>query len=164
MSETTLRWLTIGSGSGAALVGGVLFAFSTFIMKALDSLPAPEGIAAMQAINRAAPNPLFMAALFGTLLAFIALAVVTVRQDGSATLPVVACLLYAVTIILTVAYHVPRNDALAAIDAHAAGSADFWRDYVGSWTAWNSVRAATALAAAVTVLASLRSGGGTSGS
>lgn len=161
MNDGTLRWLTILTGCGAALTGGVLFAFSTFIMKALDSLPAPAGIAAMQAINRAAPNPLFMAALFGTAAAFVVLVVVRVRQPGSATLPMVAALLYGATILLTVAYHVPRNDALAAIDAHAAGSAAFWRDYVSSWTAWNSVRTVTALGAAVTVLASLRSGSAT---
>lgn len=158
MSDGTLRWLTMLTGSGAALVGGVFFAFSTFVMKALDVLPAPDGIAAMQAINRAAPNPLFMTALFGTGAAFVALAVVSVRNPGSAVLPVTACVLYGATLVLTVAYHVPRNDALAAIDAHAAGSAEFWRDYVGSWTAWNSVRAVTALAAAVTALSSLRGG------
>ena len=32
---------------GTAIVGGVFFAFSSFIMKALERLPAPEGIAAM---------------------------------------------------------------------------------------------------------------------
>lgn len=156
MSDGTMRWLTLATGCGAALVGGVFFAFSTFVMQALDSLPAPDGIAAMQAINRAAPNPLFMTALFGTGAAFVVLAVVAVRRPGSAAVPLVACALYAVCIVLTVAYHVPKNDALAAIDPHAAGSADFWRDYVSSWTAWNSVRAVTALAAAAALLTSLR--------
>ena len=163
MSDGAVRWLTILTATGAALVGGVLFAFSTFVMRALDSLPAPDGIAAMQAINRDAPNPLFMAALFGTGLAFVVLAVSRFRQPGPAAVPIVACLLYAATLLLTVAYHVPRNDALAAIDPHAAGSAAFWSDYVSSWTAWNSVRAATAIASAVVVLTSLRGSSSTTG-
>ncbi len=36
---------------GSALVGGVFFAFSSFVMKALARVPSPEGIAAMQSIN-----------------------------------------------------------------------------------------------------------------
>jgi len=51
---------------GAGLSAGVFFAFSTFVMKALGRLPDTEGISAMQAINKAAPTPAFMAALFGT--------------------------------------------------------------------------------------------------
>ncbi|MGI9030825.1 MAG: hypothetical protein ACR2HP_12705 [Ilumatobacteraceae bacterium] len=42
---------------GSVVVGGVFFAFSTFVMKGLAGLPAPTGIAAMQAINLAAPAP-----------------------------------------------------------------------------------------------------------
>jgi len=33
------------------LIGGVFFAFSTFVMKALVRVPAVPGIAAMQSIN-----------------------------------------------------------------------------------------------------------------
>ena len=36
---------------GAAMIGGVFFAFSSFVMKALARLPSAEGIAAMQSIN-----------------------------------------------------------------------------------------------------------------
>ena len=63
-----LRSLTLVSALGAGLVAGVFFAFSTFVMKGLDRTPAPGGLTAMQAINRAAPTPLFMLALFGTAL------------------------------------------------------------------------------------------------
>ncbi len=47
---------------GAATIGGVFFAFSTFVMRALRDLEPRQGLTAMQAINRAAPNPLFMTA------------------------------------------------------------------------------------------------------
>jgi len=36
---------------GSALVGGIFFAFSSFIMKALAGVPSEEGIGAMQSIN-----------------------------------------------------------------------------------------------------------------
>jgi len=36
---------------GSALVGGIFFAFSSFVMKALARVPSAEGIAAMQSIN-----------------------------------------------------------------------------------------------------------------
>jgi uncharacterized membrane protein len=51
---------------GAGLIGGVFFAFSSFVMRALAKLPVPEGIAAVQSINIAVINPLFMAVLLGT--------------------------------------------------------------------------------------------------
>ncbi len=44
---------------GSALVGGVFFAFSSFVMKALARVPSPEGIAAMQSINVVVINPSF---------------------------------------------------------------------------------------------------------
>ena len=36
---------------GSALVAGVFFAFSSFVMKVLARVPSAEGIAAMQSIN-----------------------------------------------------------------------------------------------------------------
>lgn len=44
---------------GAALIGGVFFAFSSFIMKALARLPSAEGVAAMQSINAVVLNRSF---------------------------------------------------------------------------------------------------------
>ena len=64
--------LTFISAIGCGLVGGVFFAFSTFVMQGLGRLPAPQGAAAMQAINVTAVTPVFMAALFGTAAVCIA--------------------------------------------------------------------------------------------
>ena len=142
------RYLTIVTAVGAGVVGGVMFAFSTFIMTGLGRLDPAQGISAMQAINREAPNFWFMTALFGTALTSISLAIVSVvRHDGSAVYAVIACALYLVGIVLTIVYHVPHNNALDAIDPTAAGSADYWRDYVSGWTGWNHVRTVSAIAA-----------------
>ena len=56
----------VAGAVGAGLNGGVFFAFSTFVMRALARLPVSGGMSAMQAINREAPSPLFMLLLFGT--------------------------------------------------------------------------------------------------
>ena len=53
---------------GTAIVGGVFFAFSSFIMKALGRVSAPEGIAAMQSINVVVINPSFLGVFMGTAL------------------------------------------------------------------------------------------------
>ena len=60
---------------GCGLMGGVWFAFSGFVMSALGRLEPGEGIRAMQEINRRAPGPPLMLALFGTAAACAALAV-----------------------------------------------------------------------------------------
>ena len=60
---TALAFLTC---VGAAIVGGVFFAFSTFLMKALAHLPASQGVVAMQRINVVVLNPMFFGAFFGT--------------------------------------------------------------------------------------------------
>ncbi|MBC2641371.1 MULTISPECIES: DUF1772 domain-containing protein [unclassified Rhodococcus (in: high G+C Gram-positive bacteria)] len=142
------RYLTVVTAVSAGVVGGVMFAFSTFIMSGLGRLEPAQGIAAMQAINREAPNFWFMTALFGTALTSIALAVVSVvRHDGSAVYAVTACALYLVGIVLTIVYHVPHNNALDALDPTAADSAAYWRDYLSGWTGWNHVRTVSAMAA-----------------
>ena len=65
-------------------------------------------------------------------------------------------LLYLVgTILVTMVCNVPRNDALAAVDAASANGAVVWVSYVSSWTAWNHVRTAAALAAAAAFIAAL---------
>ena len=67
--------VTIAAVVGCGLSAGALFAFSSFVMRALARLPAPQGIAAMNSINVVAVTPVFMTALFGTGLLCIALAV-----------------------------------------------------------------------------------------
>jgi uncharacterized membrane protein len=66
--------LTLVTALGCALSAGALFAFSSFVIKALARLPDPQSIAAMQSINVQAVTPVFMTALFGTGLACLALA------------------------------------------------------------------------------------------
>jgi uncharacterized membrane protein len=146
------RALLLASTAGSGVSAGVFFAFSTFVMRALRELPAAEGAAAMQAINRAAPNPLFMLALFGTAVTGAVVGVSGLRDTSApgAVYAVVGAGLYLVPVVLTVVYHVPYNNRLDALDASAVETAGFWATYAARWTSFNHLRwlgAAGAMAA-----------------
>lgn len=144
--------LTLFTALGCGLVAGVFFAFSTFVMNALARLQAKEGIIAMQSINITAINPLFMLALFGTATACIFLAVSSVlkwHQPGAAYL-LIGSLLYLIgTVLVTIAFNVPLNDALAIAKPDSTEGANLWAKYLTNWTFWNHVRTIAALAAAL---------------
>lgn len=154
---TWLAVLSVAAALGCGLVAGVFFAFSSFVMKALARLPAAQGIAAMQAINIVAVTPLFMAALFGTAAACLALALAAwLSSPPGAGYLVAGSLTYiAGTAVVTMAFNVPRNDELAAADPESAEGARIWGEYLRSWTAWNHVRTVAALAAAALITAAL---------
>ena len=143
--------LTFVAALGSGLVAGIFFAFSTFVMRALASLPHPHAIAAMQAINVMVLNRWFFAVFFGTSACCLVLLVTSLlswSRPGAAYL-LIASLLYLVgTILVTVVCNVPLNDALAAVNPTSADAGPTWANYLRSWTAWNHVRTLAALAAA----------------
>jgi uncharacterized membrane protein len=152
--------LTAVAAVGAGVAGGVFFAFSDFVMRALRHLPDRSGLAAMQAINRAAPSPPFMTVLFGTGIVCVVLASSALSRldEPGAGEQVLGPSLYLVTIAVTLAYHVPRNDALARVDPGSGDAGPIWRSYAGGWTTWNHLRTLTSLAAAVTFVHALEAG------
>ena len=130
-------------------------------MNALARLPPAQGIAAMQSINVAVINPWFLAAFLGTAAACVLLAISSLlmwHKPGAVYL-LVGSLLYLVgTLLVTIAFNVPRNDALAAVDAESADGATRWARYVPGWTAWNTVRTAAAVGAAALLTIALVAG------
>jgi uncharacterized membrane protein len=151
MTDGALVVVILATALGCGLVGGVFFAFSTFIMSALARLPPREGIAAMQAINITVITPPFMLALFGTGLVCLVLAayeLVAVRSPDSLYLVTGGLLYFLGNVVVTIVFNVPRNNALAAADPASVDGARVWADYLVTWTRWNHVRTVTALAAA----------------
>jgi uncharacterized membrane protein len=137
---------------GSGLVGGVFFAFSTFIMQALDRLPAANAIAAMQSINRVVLNPVFLGPFIGTVVVCLALVAIAFLHASSATLALIligALAYVAGTFAVTIACNVPRNEALEQVEPDAADAVERWQRYCREWTFWNHVRTIAALAAAV---------------
>jgi len=136
---------------GCALVAGIFFAFSTFVMNALARLQPSQGIAAMQSINITVINPLFMTTFLGTAVACLFWAVSTLfkwHQPGAPYL-LVGSLLYLIgTLGVTMVCNVPLNDALAVVKPDSTDGASLWTRYLTDWTFWNHMRTAAALAAA----------------
>ena len=137
---------------GSALVGGVFFAFSSFVMKALARVPASEGIAAMQSVNVVVINPSFLGAFLGT--AVIAIGVVALvlanRSHPSAVLFLGGAVLYlAGTFLVTIFGNVPLNDQLAGISTTDPGAVQRWEHYLDRWTFCNHVRTIAAMLAAL---------------
>lgn len=143
--------LKLFAALGCGLISGVFFAFSTFVMSALARLQPALGIAAFQSINITVYNPWFMGAFLGTAAACIFLAISSLlkwQQPGAAYL-LVGSLLYLVgTVLVTIAFNVPLNDALAIVKPDSAEGATLWARFLTNWTVWNHVRTVAALAAA----------------
>jgi uncharacterized membrane protein len=135
---------------GTACMAGMFYAFSVFVMKGLDRLPSPTGIAAMQSINAAVGNPVFGLGFVGTALLCLVLAVSSLfmlGEDGAPLVLAASVLYLAGGLVLTVRYHIPRNNRLMKVDPTGVGSEDWWRQYVAEWTTWNHVRTIASLAA-----------------
>lgn len=154
MSGTGERLLdasTTVAAVGAAVTGGVLFGFSAFVMRALDRLPPERAIEAMQSMNREAPTVGFMTAMFGTAVVSAVLGVEGLRRldqpDGRWLVSGAAA--YLASVLVTAAFHVPRNDRLAGVVPAPADALAVWQRYSGAWTTGNHVRTALAIAAAV---------------
>ena len=136
---------------GAALVAGIFYAFSTFVMQALGRLVPREGIAAMQSINVVVINPLFFLAFFGTgALCVATIAASLLSETGESLAPALTGgILYIVGCIgVTMVGNVPLNERLAEVSPDDAEAESLWDLYLARWTLWNHVRTAASLAAA----------------
>ena len=156
--DNVLFALTLCAALGCGLMAGFFFAFSAAVMQALARLPAAAGIAAMQSINVAVINPVFLGAFVGT-AAFCLLVMVASlwrwHSPGSVYVLVGGALYLIGTFCVTVVCHVPKNDALASVAPADPDSASLWASYLVNWTAWNHMRTAAALAAAAALTMAL---------
>lgn len=142
---------------GAGTIGGVFFAFSSFVMKALGELPPAQGASAMQRINVVVLNPVFLGVFVGSAgigAACVILAFLPWAWPRSPLL-IAAGLLYVVgTFVVTMRFNVPRNERLARLGAESADGKAYWAVYLREWVFWNHVRtAASAAAAALSAVA-----------
>jgi uncharacterized membrane protein len=153
--------LTIATAVGCGLNGGVFFAFSSFVMPGLARLRPTEGAAAMQAINVTAVTPVFMTALFGTgalCVAVIVAGLAGLDESYGGWLVAGGAVYLAGTIVLTMLYHVPRNNTLAAVDPASPEAARLWERYLSEWTTANHVRAVAGVVAAALLVIGVDAG------
>jgi uncharacterized membrane protein len=150
MIETALIWFC---ALGCGLIGGLYFAFSAFIMRALGDLEPAAGIAAMNAINTAILRSTFMPLFLGTTLASAALMVIGLLQLGSprAAGLIAGGLVYVIGMfVVTMAFNVPLNNALIRGGERDAAT---WQRYLVIWTRWNHVRTVASLVASAVFIA-----------
>lgn len=143
--------LTIVTALSSGLIAGVFFAFSVSVMKALGRIPTAAGIAAMQSINIVIINPLFLGVFLGTAVACAVLAISSILQwqrPDSIYLLTGAAVYLIGSILVTMVFNVPLNNALASAEPGTSESVAVWTNYLANWTFWNHIRTAASLAAA----------------
>jgi uncharacterized membrane protein len=143
--------LACSAALGCGLIGGIFFAFSNFIMKALAQMPDDQGMRAMQGINVTVLNPLFLTIFLGTAVASVFLGLAAIfhwQRPGSILLLTGGVLYFVGNFVVTTAFNVPRNEALSGLEASDPRTVETWRTYVVEWSMWNHVRTITALIAA----------------
>ncbi len=152
----TLFVLVCLAAMGSAIVGGMFYAFSSFVMRALGRIAPEQGVAAMNSINVVVITPSFMLVFMGTALLCVGLAAgsFTWWSQPSGKLVLAAALLYALgafglTMVLNQAMNL-RLGRMQATDALA-----YWPRYLRTWTLWNHVRTLVSLLAAALFVAAL---------
>jgi uncharacterized membrane protein len=151
--------LTVLTAVGCGLMGGILFAFSNFVMTALSLQPAASGIRTMQDINIQIVNPVFLAIFIGTPVATALLAALAIRnfsQPGAKFLLFGSVLYLVGTLAVTMAFNIPLNNQLAIQDPLSVDASGFWIQYVAKWIRWNHVRTIASLSAAALLTLAIR--------
>lgn len=145
---TLMQLLVFPALVGSALMAGVFFTFSAFVMQALAKLPAGEGIRAMRTINQVILNPWFLSSFLGTALLSACIGLFSIlgnQARGSIWFLLAAALYFFGTFLITGIKNVPMNNQLESIDDRNAK--DYWRHYLKKWTAFNHIRTVTSLVA-----------------
>jgi uncharacterized membrane protein len=145
----TIFTLSLVTLLGTAIIGGVFFAFSNFVMPALEKRPVAEGMAAMQSINITVLNPLFLVTFMGTAPLSLLLAYLSWTADIHGKSWIIASgITYNLgTFLVTIAGNVPLNERLAKTDPSDGGAEQLWRHYLVKWTSLNTIRTIASLAA-----------------
>lgn len=149
--------LTVAAAVGSGVIGGVLYAFSAFVMRGLSELPPERALAAMNGINRAAPRAPLVLPLVATALVCGVLGVITFGNldERGSWLVLAGCSLYLLSFGITVFFHVPRNEALLLVDPLSAGAGAAWVGYRKPWVVANHVRSLAAVAGSALLVVSL---------
>lgn len=147
-------WTTVTALAllGSALVAGVFFAFSTFVMRGLDLAGADVAAPAMRGINVTALRPPLMLALFGTALLAVVLGIVALVSwtPASPWLLAAGAVYLLGEVVVTAVGNVPLNQR---IDRETGGA--YWREFLPKWNRWNHVRTIAGVAAAAGYLVAL---------
>ena len=152
---------TTAAAVSTAAVGGLFYAFSTFVMKGLDRTEPVEAITAMRGMNaEAQANAPFLMLFVGSTLLALGVGIAAALRLSSPGAPYVlaGAALGLVAFVVTMAFNVPLNNRLDAVDPAVLSTAEAvrqWRDYLVPWTAWNHVRTVAPLVGSALMLVGL---------
>ena len=162
MNMSPVVILTSLAAIASAAAAGMMYVFSTFVMRGLDRTGPVNAITAMRGINvDANTNAPFLLAYFGAALLAVAVgvvAVIQIRQPGSGWL-LAGATFGVLAAVITIAFNVPLNNHLDTVDPAGISVADAareWQAYFWTWTAWNHVRTVTAVIASALMLIGVR--------
>jgi uncharacterized membrane protein len=146
----------------SAAAGGMMYVFSTFVMRGLDRTGPVDAITAMRGINAEAnSSPVFLLGYFGaTILALVVgvIAVIQLQQPGSWWV-LVGAVCAILSAVITMVFNVPLNnhlDTVNPVGLSAADAAREWQAYFSTWTAWNHARTVTSFIGAALLLFGIR--------
>lgn len=146
----------------SAAAAGMMYVFSTFVMRGLDRTGPVGAITAMRGINvEANANAPFLLVYLGAAVLAAAVGVVSlvqIHQPGNRWL-LAGAAFGVLAAVITMAFNVPLNNHLDTVDAAGLSLADAareWQAYLSTWTAWNHARTVTAIVAPVLMLIGLR--------
>lgn len=162
MTTSPFVVLTSVAALAAAAAAGMMYVFSTFVMRGLDRTGPVDAITAMRGINAEAnTNAPFLIGYFGPAILAVVVGVTAVvkwGQPGSVWV-LVGAVFGVLAAIITIAFNVPLNNHLDTVDPAGLSVADAareWQAYYSTWTAWNHVRTATSAVAAILMVMALR--------
>jgi uncharacterized membrane protein len=144
-SAITLITATVTMG----LAAGVFALFAHTIMPGQRGTDDRTFVDVFQHLDRAIVNPWFMVTAFLGALVCTAAAALANRGTAAMSWIIAALVLYCAAVVITIAVHVPLNDAIKAagdpgrIDVALARQ----RFRESRWAAWNLVRVATTTSA-----------------
>jgi uncharacterized membrane protein len=162
MTTSPFVLLTSIAALFSAAAGGMMYVFSTFVMRGLDRTGPVDAITAMRGINAEAnANPVFLLGYFGaTILALVVgvIAAIQMRHPGSWVV-LVGAVFTILGAVITMAFNVPLNNRLDTVNPvglSAADAAREWQAYFSTWIAWNHARTITSFIGAVLLLLGVR--------
>jgi uncharacterized membrane protein len=128
------------------LMAGVFGICALAVMRGLGTTDDQTFVRAFQSMDRAIINPLFMLTFFGALVLSGTAALLHRSGDAGTVVPWAAgaFVLYLCTVVITMAIHVPLNDALKEAGnprTLLAASAMRGAFHETRWVVWNVVRA-----------------------
>jgi uncharacterized membrane protein len=162
MNTSPVVILTSLAALASAAAGGMMYVFSTFVMRGLDHTGPVDAITAMRGMNAEAnTNPAFLLGYFApTILGLVVgvIAVARLNQPGGWWL-LTGAIFAILGAVITMAFNVPLNNHLDTINPDGLSVTDAareWQAYFVTWTAWNHVRTITSFIGGALLLVGLR--------